>query len=382
MGQIVRRRDGTGEVVMAKLSEEDIRKLLSEPTAARREDVARKVAAVHADGELSDSERRLAEDIFRLMLRDAEVRVRSALAEALKDNPGVPSDVARTLARDVVPVATPILEFSEVLTDEDLIEIVRAQTGAAQEAVARRKTISAELGDTIVRHGAEGAVATVVGNPGAELGEKTLLTAIDRFPASENVQAGVIARPVLPVKVSERLVSVVSDRLRTQLVKRPDVPAGLALDLALAGRERAVIGLVDPSRAEDPDELIDVLYAARRLTPTILFRALCIGDRGFFDRGISRLAGVALMNAQRLIDDPGRKGLERLLQTARIPDALAHAMMTAIDVAREMQYDGRPGDRIRCRSTLIERVLTQVEGIDSDNLDYLISRLASGDRAA
>ena len=104
--------------------------------------------------------------------------------------------------------------------------------------------------------------------------------------------------------------------------------------------------------------------------------------RGFFDRGISRLAGVALMNAQRLIDDPGRKGLERLLQTARIPDALAHAMMTAIDVAREMQYDGRPGDRIRYRSTLIERVLTQVEGIDSDNLDYLISRLASGDRAA
>ena len=187
---------------------------------------------------------------------------------------------------------------------------------------------------------------------------------------------------MLPVKVSERLVSVVSDRLRTQLVKRPDVPAGLALDLALAGRERAVIGLVDPSRAEDPDELIDVLYAARRLTPTILFRALCIGDRGFFDRGISRLAGVALMNAQRLIDDPGRKGLERLLQTARIPDALAHAMMTAIDVAREMQYDGRPGDRIRYRSTLIERVLTQVEGIDSDNLDYLISRLASGDRAA
>jgi uncharacterized protein (DUF2336 family) len=382
MGQIVRRRDGTGEVVMAKLSEEDIRKLLSEPTAARREDVARKVAAVHADGELSDSERRLAEDIFRLMLRDAEVRVRSALAEALKDNPGVPADVARTLARDVVPVATPILEFSEVLTDEDLIEIVRAQTGAAQEAVARRKIISAELGETIVRHGAEGAVATVVGNPGAELGEKSLLTAIDRFPASENVQAGVIARPVLPVKVSERLVSVVSDRLRTQLVKRPDVPAALALDLALAGRERAVIGLVDPSRAEDPDELIDVLYAARRLTPTILFRALCIGDRGFFDRGIARLAGVALMNAQRLIDDPGRKGLERLLQTARIPDALAHAMMTAIDVAREMQYDGRPGDRIRYRSTLIERVLTQVEGIDSDNLDYLISRLASGDRAA
>ncbi|GGB50288.1 hypothetical protein GCM10011505_34230 [Tistrella bauzanensis] len=367
---------------MSKLSEEDIRRLLAEPTAERREDVARKVAAVHAGGEMTDAERRLAEDIFRLMLRDAEVRVRAALSEALKDNPGVPHDVAHALARDVVPVATPILEFSEALTDDDLMEIVRAQPGAAQQAVARRREISAELSQTIVAHGVEEAVETVVNNPGADLPETALMTAIDRFPANETVQEGVISRPVLPVKVSERLVSVVSDRLRSQLVRRSDVPADMALGLALAGRERAVIGLIDPSGTDDPDALVDVLYAARRLTPTILFRALCIGDRGFFDRGISRLAGVTLVNAQRLIEDPGRKGLMRLLDAARIPPPLANAMMAAIDVAREMQYDGRPGDRLRYRSTLIERVLTQVEGIDSDNLDYLISRLATDDRAA
>mgnify|MGYP000604420035 CR=1 FL=1 len=133
------------------------------------EDVARKVAAVHAGGEMTDAERRLAEDIFRLMLRDAEVRVRAALSEALKDNPGVPHDVAHALARDVVPVATPILEFSEALTDDDLMEIVRAQPGAAQQAVARRREISAELSQTIVAHGVEAAAETVVTTPGADL---------------------------------------------------------------------------------------------------------------------------------------------------------------------------------------------------------------------
>ena len=58
------------------------------------------------------------------MIKDAEVRVREALAQNLKENPDLPHDVALSLAQDVDQVALPILQFSDVLTDDDLIEII------------------------------------------------------------------------------------------------------------------------------------------------------------------------------------------------------------------------------------------------------------------
>ena len=59
-------------------------------------------------------ERVLAEDIFRIMVKDAEVRVRQALADNLKENLDLPRDVARALANDVDSVSLPIIQFSEV----------------------------------------------------------------------------------------------------------------------------------------------------------------------------------------------------------------------------------------------------------------------------
>ncbi len=56
-----------------------------------------------------------------------ELRVREALAAHLKNSPDLAHDVAVALARDVDSVSLPMLKFSEVLTDEDLIEIVRDQ---------------------------------------------------------------------------------------------------------------------------------------------------------------------------------------------------------------------------------------------------------------
>lgn len=110
-----------------KLSEQDVNRLLADPSGEARAEMAAKIAADFDAGELTGSERKMAEDIFRLMVKDAEVRVREALSQNLKENPTVPHDVAMSLARDVDSVALPVLQFSEALSDEDLIEIVRSQ---------------------------------------------------------------------------------------------------------------------------------------------------------------------------------------------------------------------------------------------------------------
>lgn len=65
---------------MPRITKEDLSKLVQDPSGSNRADTADKISREFSTEGLSDSERVLAEDIFRLMIRDAEVRVRKALA--------------------------------------------------------------------------------------------------------------------------------------------------------------------------------------------------------------------------------------------------------------------------------------------------------------
>ena len=60
---------------------------------------------------------------------------------------------------------------------------------------------------------------------------------------SEKVQGAMVNRPVLPVTIIERLVTVVSDAFKDQLASRSDLPAEMAEELLTQSRERAIIGL-------------------------------------------------------------------------------------------------------------------------------------------
>src|SRR5258708_10741356 len=89
------------------LTRADVERLLADPSPAARADMAAKVAQEFERGGLTQEERRIAEEIVRVMARDAALRVRQALAEHLKESKSLPADVARLLARDVPAGAAP-----------------------------------------------------------------------------------------------------------------------------------------------------------------------------------------------------------------------------------------------------------------------------------
>ncbi|KAF0219699.1 MAG: hypothetical protein FD176_3460 [Rhodospirillaceae bacterium] len=358
-----------------KLREEDVARLLANPSAEIRAEIADKIAGQHQG--LSQAQRKLAEDIFRLMAKDAEVRVREALARQLKENPTVPHDIAASLARDVESVSLPMLQFSEVLTDEDLIEIVKSQGAEKQVAVARRAHVSAGLADALVETHNENVVATLVGNDGAEIAEATLQRVVDEFGQSDAVGAPLVSRRTLPVTVAERLMTRVSENLRQALMARPDMSPETATNLMLQARELAVLGLTDADT--DVLKLVDHLYRNARLTPSIILRAVSMGDMTFFEAAMAKLARIKLENARTLIHDAGKRGFEALFDKAGLPKAFYAAMRAAIDVSYEMEYDGGPNDRERFSRRMIERILTQYGdlGVDfeNDDLEYLLAKM-------
>ena len=361
--------------VEAKLNEEDVARLLANPSGDTRAEIAGKIAAQHAG--LSESQRRMAEDIFRVMVKDAEVRVREALSRQLKENPLVPHDVALALAGDVDTVALPMLQFSEALSDEDLVEIVKSQNPEKGGAVASRAHVSATVAGALVETHNEQVVATLVANEGAELTEDLLVKVVDEFGGSDLVGAPLAERSNLPVTVAERLMARVSENIRNHLMARNDLSPEVATAMLLQARELAVLGLTDSE--SDVLKLVEHLHHNHRLTPSIVLRAVCMGDMTFFEAALARLAGIKVENARTLIHDSGKRGFEALFDKAKLPRAFFQAMRAAVDVSYAMQFDGGPNDRERFSRRMIERILTQYGdlGVEfaNDDLEYLLAKM-------
>ena len=108
-----------------------------------RGDLAAKIAklAPGLNAAEQDRIRKMAYEAIEILARDQAARVRRILSEELKDIADAPPAIIRQLAKDAeLIVSEPVLSFSPVLTDEDLIEIIAGNPPqGARSAIARRK---------------------------------------------------------------------------------------------------------------------------------------------------------------------------------------------------------------------------------------------------
>lgn len=362
------------------LSNQDVAKLLTDPSPQSRIDTAAKIATGFSDGALTGREKHLAEEIFRIMLSDAEVRVRAALAANLKECVSLPHEVAIALANDVDDVALPMLSFSEVLSDEDLLAIIGTRNEQKQLAITQRLIVSEPVSSSLIEIASETVVSSLVANEGAQIADVSFEKAVERLGKSEKVQRAMIDRSALPIAVAEKLVTLVSDSMRNELVRTHELTADTATDLLLQSRERATVVLSSEAEVEDVRILVKQLRQNGRLTASIVIRSLCMGDLRFFEQALSEMANIPLSNARTLIHDPGRTGLERLWVACKMPKPQLIAIHAALDASAELEYNGELDDREHYRRRLLELVLTQYDDLgvefETGDLEYLLAKMA------
>jgi uncharacterized protein (DUF2336 family) len=361
------------------LSKSDVERLLKDPSLDTRADVAAKVARQVDGSALSPQERAIAEDIIRVLSRDAALRVRQTLSEQLKESRHLPHDVAVALAGDVEAVALPVLSHSAVLTDEDLIATIGAGSAAKQVAIAARRQVSAKVAEAIVVADEPVALATLAGNEGAELTEPLLLRLVSQHPKNEAIQLSLARRARLPLAVLERLVAAASTELRATLAKRTDLPDHLASDLVLGARERATASLMSPeSTAAEAMTLAQQLWQGGRLTAPLVVRAICLGDLAFVEAAFAVMADIPVHNARLLIYDAGPLGFKAIYERCKLPPEFLELFRIGIRVAQQTELDGGEKDRERRSRRTLERILTQYEKIEklgNADLEYLLGKL-------
>ncbi|HUC66667.1 MAG TPA: DUF2336 domain-containing protein [Stellaceae bacterium] len=190
---------------MATVTREVIAQLIEEASWTERAKSVERLAARFTAGGLDEAEWHAATDAFRVVLYDAEPLVRLVLAETVKFALDLPRDILLALARDTATVATPILEHSRQLTEEDLLPIVQRHSPAHRFAVAGRRLISNRVAAALCRDGERAVVLRLLANDGAAIAEPTLHLLLDRFADQPSLVDAVARRRFLPVSVGNRL---------------------------------------------------------------------------------------------------------------------------------------------------------------------------------
>ena len=142
-----------------------------------------------------------------------EVEARTHVAKLLAPLDRAPGNVVVKLANDAIEVAAPLLEFSNVLSDDDLIDIVANRSEEHRLAIAGRQNVPERVGEAIAEYGGSTSVVKLVRNPSAELGQATLERLVARASRDAELANDLRGRPDIDWKLLRGEIHSAGDKV-------------------------------------------------------------------------------------------------------------------------------------------------------------------------
>lgn len=323
----------TGADGVPSLGPADVEALRHDPSQATRAAVAAKLGR-QLDQMEGEEGLALTLAVLRLLIRDVAREVRQTLAEAVAGSRRLPREMVLSLAEDEIEVATPILERSPLLEDEDLVRIVRTNALQYALAVAGRARLSETVTRALVDTGDAAVIARVLDNGKAQLSRVTLQRVLDDFAAVEGVQERLVRRPGLPFELVEQLVTLIGERIEWDLVRTRQVSPGQAGAIMASVRDRAATGFA--AREQMESALLRRLrdrHEAGALDADDLLRFLRDGDITALELALAVMAAMRPARVRELLYAADRRRAAALCIAAGLSSAHYVALRMAMDVA-------------------------------------------------
>jgi uncharacterized protein (DUF2336 family) len=334
--------------------------LLAEDSAGEvRADLADQLGKLLPD--LTEDEKdkawRATHQALTLLARDQLPMVRRVLAETLKLLPTAPRDIILTLAYDHdTDVASPILQFSPVLTDDDLLAVIASSPlSASLAAISKRYGVSYTVSDAIFNTGDTAAVASLLGNDSAQIREETLDAIIDVAPDRNSWHEPLVHRRDLNPAAALRIAEFIADTLIEDLAKRDDFSPDTieclrdVVRTKLRKNQNAECllsvegGSLDPEAIAMAQQQVDALTQQNLLTTEQVMAAIDNENTPFILIATAQLADIPIAAVKAAVNSHNAKAMQALSWKAGFSAAEAVHMQLAL---------GRvpPGDIISPRS--------------------------------
>ncbi len=163
---------------------------------------------------LNNREQELLSDVLIGLMRQAETDLRAALAERLSVLEDAPLRLVLSLANDEIAVSRPVLERCAVLSDLDLIYIVKARGPEHWQAIAARENLSPQLVDVLADQHDPATAIVLSGNQRTQLTWHALDVLTAMAARNEDIARPLLMRSELPDNIVRRLYDHVGQELR------------------------------------------------------------------------------------------------------------------------------------------------------------------------
>jgi len=312
------------------------RRLASDSDEQVRAELARKIGRILPSISKDAGSRALALTIetVECLAKDELPRVRQILAEEIKSLDCVPREVIRRLARDVEKVAAPVLEFSPLLSDADLIEIITAaHADFALRAIARRRPLSESVSDAVAAAMNVPAIVALLENADARIREQTMEKIVERAQSIKDWHRPLVYRSALSQRVVKRIAGFVSASLIEKLAARADLDEETRRHLARQVHARLNEGT--DGKSADAATAKAVADVARRfkkgtLSDEYVERVAEAGGREAVAHALALLAKIPDEAARRILDAQSAKPVTALVWLAGLSMRTAFKIQTFV----------------------------------------------------
>ncbi len=288
--------------------------LARDPEEMVRVSLARKIAPLLPERieTEADSAKLLALRALEQLALDQALKVREALATALRDVALAPPKIVRQLALDVAQsVAEPILRFCARLSDDDLIAALAQHNQVwARVAVAQRPVLSTRVSAVLVSKADTTSTETLLKNPKAQLDAPTLAVIVEQAPAYPQWHQPLALRPELPAPLALKLASFVDERVIEILQKRSDYDVLTIGDIVATARRR--LDHTQQDKNEHPYTRAARLFRAGALNEQAISDALSWHERDFVVASLSLLARIEPAIVEKMISANSAKAVTAL----------------------------------------------------------------------
>lgn len=281
---------------------------------------------------------KLAIQTLEKLAADEAVRVRKQLAEEIKLLDCIPKQVITRLAQDAhSEVSDPVAEFSPLLTDDDLIELVAAaETNSVMNAVARRKGLTDKVTDAVIATQDTGVITTLLKNVDATIRKQTLDKLVTQAAEVAEWHGPLVMRAELSPRAIKRLSGFIATALVRTMAARNNIDEKTQAMLTKRLQERSRLAQdlrpgVDLNN-EESDALVDVEMAARSglLNDSFVSRAIEERHRETVICALSRLSKVPDKLVRTLMEANSAKAITALVWKAGLNMRTAYNIQVTV----------------------------------------------------
>ncbi len=216
-----------------------------------RAELSRKISSI-LEVDVTRRESELVADVLTKLMRQAEKDLRQAIAEQISTLDDVPLRLVLQLANDDIEIASPVLTKSKVLSDFDLMYIIKAKTTEYWQAIAKRDQMSDQVINTLAETKDFDTALALAENNSIKLTEHALVIMSDLAQGSETLALPLLRREEVDADIAARLYDYVGTEIKQFITSKYKLDIDLVSEIV----DKSVKELSKPATPRDfmPDD--------------------------------------------------------------------------------------------------------------------------------